>query len=71
MKKGFRPPQSMPVQALLQALAQDARVGSLGSDSRLPSRTCCMSFSEVVTITYSGVRNQAANSSSAAHSSAR
>ncbi len=61
----------MPVQALLQALAQASNVGSVGRISRLPLRTCSMSFSEVASITYSGVRNQAANSSSTVHSSTR
>jgi hypothetical protein len=54
MKKGLRPPQSMPVQAVLQALAQASK-GAGGQDSRLPLRTS-MSFSEVLSITYSGSR---------------
>ena len=50
-KNGLSPPQSMPVQADDQALAHDARFGEPGSDSRLPSRICAMSFSDVVSIT--------------------
>src|SRR3954463_8815790 len=71
MKKGFRPPQSMPVQAVDQALAHESRLGDVGSDSRLPPRTCAMSFSDVVTITYIGRRKNSAKSSSTDHSATR
>ena len=56
MKNGRSPPQSTPVHAELHALLQASRLGALGSDSRLPARTCAMSFSDVVTITYIGSR---------------
>ena len=31
MKKGFRPPQSMPVQAVDHALAHESKLGDVGS----------------------------------------
>src|SRR4051812_10757304 len=70
-KKGFRPPQSVPVQASLQALPQEASVGWEGSSIRLPPRIWSMSFSDVTIITYSGVRNQTANSTSTVHRTTR
>ncbi len=51
MKNGFRPPQSVPVQAWSQALPQDAKLGLVGSDIRLPPRIWSMSFSDVTIIT--------------------
>src|SRR5471030_2694848 len=60
MKNGFRPPQSVPVQASSQALVHDPKFRLVGSDSRLPPRIWSMSLSDVTTITYSGVRNQIA-----------
>src|SRR5471032_39251 len=70
-KNGFRPPQSVPVQAWSQALFQDAKFRLVGSDIRLPLRIWSMSFSDVTTITYSGVRNQTAKISSTVQSATR
>src|ERR1700710_1121681 len=61
MKYGFRPPQSVPVQAWSQALFHEPKFRLVGSDSRLPPRIWSMSLSEVTTITYRDVRNQIAN----------
>src|SRR6267378_3499012 len=71
MKKGRRPPQSMPVQAVDQALAHESKLGEVGSESRLPSRICAMSLSDVVSITYIGVRKNSANRRSTDHSAKR
>jgi len=70
-KYGRRPPQSTPVQALSQALPQAYSVGAVGRLSRLPARSWSASLRDVTSITYIGVRNQAANSSSAPHRSMR
>ena len=50
-KKGCRPRQSTPVQALDQAARQASKLSEAGRLSRLPLRIWSASFSEVATIT--------------------
>src|SRR5882762_5053537 len=71
MKNGRKPPQSMPVQAVDHAFAHASMFGDVGSDNRLPSRICAMSLSDVVSITYIGVRKNSANRNSTDQSAKR
>ena len=61
-KKGRKPLQSAPVQALDQASRQALTLRLPGKLSRLPLRNSSASLREVTTITYSGARKNAAPS---------
>ena len=55
------PSQVRPVQAPDHALIQGAMVGAAGSAKMLPWRISAMSFSDVTTITYSGMMKKSAD----------
>jgi len=55
-KLPLRPPQLTPVQALDQALIQASNEICSGSAMRLPPRMSSSVFSDVVSITNSGIR---------------
>ncbi len=50
-KYGARPSQRTPVQAVLQALAQGAKVISAGGASMVPTRSSSSSLTEVASMT--------------------
>jgi hypothetical protein len=54
-KPELNPSQVRPVQASPHALTHGAKVISIGGEKILPNRISGMPFSDVTTITYSGI----------------
>ena len=59
-KPTLTPVQFSPVQALPQALTQASKFSDQGSSKMLPCRICSIVFSEVISMTISGIRKKSA-----------
>lgn len=57
------PSHCSPVQTVSQACAQGSSVTFTGSENRLPRRISSIGLKEVTSITYSGIRKNAAQTS--------